>query len=322
MLLEGDIIDGTWKADRLLVDDGIASFFTAHPVGADAPEHPPALLMRAVEAQTAQEMLGGWPIRQPEIEHRGAPERVVTGPEGGKVLFDIFDVAPGAPVFSLGRRMAPREAMDLLFEACAVVEAHHRSRWLCRTLNPQSFFRAGNSQTLCLFPPACTVRFDLPLKEVLGTPGYIAPEAWKPAKASPRMDVYALGAVAWAWLSGEHPYAEEDSVEEIRRLADAGPLPDLSERIEDLPRGAVDLIRRCTGPHHMDRPRFVADVARLAREVISELARSGAESGRPAPRREPEEREAPAGEKPKSRATRIMPFSLDEIIDATEGEGD
>src|SRR6185503_16784438 len=42
---------------------------------------------------------------------------------------------------------------------------------------------------------------------VLGTPGYMAPEARAGARPDPRMDVYAVGALLAHMLTGRHPDA-------------------------------------------------------------------------------------------------------------------
>jgi serine/threonine protein kinase len=221
--------------------------------------------------------------------------------------------------------MAIREALEGLLEASAAVEAYHKAHWVYRTLNPHSFFRGGASSHLWIFPPAAPERIDLPFKTVLGTPGYIAPEAWRPGKTAVRMDVYSLGAIAYAWVSGEHPFNDVDDVEEIRRLASQGPLPAPPGRGEEIPGPVVNLIRKCTEPHPLDRPRFAADVGRLVRDVLSDISRrqmartapEPPKSEKPAPERTREE-EQDGEEKKPSRTTRVIPFSLDDIIDETE----
>ncbi|MHC5038623.1 MAG: protein kinase domain-containing protein [Planctomycetota bacterium] len=319
MLKKGDIVERMWKVDRLLLDDGLASYFETFPVGPEAPSPPPMLLLRAVESSAVGDVFPQWPIRSPEIERDGIPERVVIGEEEGRVLVDIFDVAPGLPVYEEGKCLPAQTALECLLDACTLVDAFHKERWFCRTLNPFSFFRAGSATGLWMYPQVSMERFDQPLKATLGMPGYIAPEAWKPAKAAPRMDIYALGAIAYAWLSGEHPFAEVESIEEIQRLAGSASLPDISSRENDVPAAASAMVRKCTSPHPMDRPRFVSDVARLARDILTELARSAREAPEPAkPAALPGPDEAPP--KAKSRGTQILPFSLDDIIEETEGQ--
>ncbi|RMG18110.1 MAG: hypothetical protein D6731_02870, partial [Planctomycetota bacterium] len=49
--------------------------------------------------------------------------------------------------------------------------------------------------------------------EVLGTPGFVAPEVVDRGRGSPAADVYSLGCVAYALLAGRPPFVGEDPVQ-------------------------------------------------------------------------------------------------------------
>jgi tRNA A-37 threonylcarbamoyl transferase component Bud32 len=101
---------------------------------------------------------------------------------------------------------------------------------------------------------------------VLGTPGYMAPEARAGARPDPRMDVYAVGALLQHMLTGRHPdggsrppmdgttrmpaaiaavIARAMAVDPAQRIADAKTLGDeltaLATHFKTAPRAAVDL---------------------------------------------------------------------------------
>ncbi|GEM_PF-2755899 len=313
MLQDGNIVEGTWRIGRLLMDDGLAAYHAASPTGPDAPDPAPVCLLRAVERTWIGEGLPGWPLPHPRPENAGVPERIFTGEDGRPVLVDVFDASPAEPLFQPGRRLAPDAALDLLVEACRLVGAYHEEHWVLRTLNARSFFRTADVSGLQIFPPPCPVRSGKPLSFMLGTPGYVAPEAWGPAKAEPSMDIYALGAAAWAWLSGRHPFAEIDDMESLRDRARAGSFPDLSKEFDDVPPEAASLVSASTSAHPQDRPRKAADLARRARDALQAVRRTGASAARESSR--------PGAEAPsasRKRVTRIVPFSLSDIIDETE----
>jgi serine/threonine-protein kinase len=63
--------------------------------------------------------------------------------------------------------------------------------------------------------------------QVVGTPGYMSPEqaAGRADLVSERSDVYGLGAILYEILTGEPPFAGEDTDEVIRRVLEESPAP-------------------------------------------------------------------------------------------------
>ncbi|MCU0722799.1 MAG: hypothetical protein MUC63_04170 [Planctomycetes bacterium] len=335
MLKPGTVVEGAFRLERLLLDDGLAAYWSCVPVGPDAPKPPPVLLLRAIKPEDVGQGIKTWPPVEAKRTGDGIPGRFYTGSDESPVLIEAFDAEPGPPVFVEGKRMPVREAMERFQEACAIVDAYHKEHWVCRTINAAAFFRGGLTSKVWMFPPVSLAGFGHPLHEAVGTPGYIAPEAWSPEKAEPAMDVYALGAVAWAWLAGRHPFAEVSDIGEIVALSRGAALPALSTEFPDVPPAADALIGAATAVHPMDRPKSARDLSRMVRDVLAALARAP-KAKAPEPAEEapagaeavPEPAEggtSPASEKKKEkpaekRNTRVIPFSLDDIMDATEGK--
>jgi serine/threonine-protein kinase len=70
---------------------------------------------------------------------------------------------------------------------------------------------------------------------IAGSPSYIAPEAWKgdPLKLDHRIDIYALGAIAFRALTGKPPFTEANMLA-LARDVTMGPRPSLIEHRPDL----------------------------------------------------------------------------------------
>ncbi|HEY9228110.1 MAG TPA: serine/threonine-protein kinase [Gemmatimonadaceae bacterium] len=89
---------------------------------------------------------------------------------------------------------------------------------------------------------------------MVGTPAYIAPEQ---AAADPtmdgRVDIYALGAVAYEMLAGEQLFAGLPPHRQMAAHAIQTPVP-LNERRSDLPPGLEMLIMQCLAKDPGDRP--------------------------------------------------------------------
>ncbi|MCZ7681961.1 MAG: serine/threonine protein kinase [Sandaracinaceae bacterium] len=96
---------------------------------------------------------------------------------------------------------------------------------------------------------------------VVGTPGYMAPEVIMGGEASPRADVYALGAVLYYLLAGKAPL--DASTPQALALAHVGQdVPPPSERLgRALPPALEAVVMRCL---HKDAALRFADAGALA----------------------------------------------------------
>jgi tetratricopeptide (TPR) repeat protein len=99
---------------------------------------------------------------------------------------------------------------------------------------------------------------------VLGTPLYMAPEQARGEATDARADVFALGGILCAILTGEPPFSGSSSQEVIQRAA-AADLALAQARLEDCGADAevVALCRHCLSPGPGDRPgdgQAVADI--------------------------------------------------------------
>jgi tetratricopeptide (TPR) repeat protein len=90
---------------------------------------------------------------------------------------------------------------------------------------------------------------------VLGTPAYMAPEQARGEPADARADVFALGGILCAILTGQPPFGGKAALEVIRRAA-AADLVEANARLDACGAGAelVALCRRCLSPVAGDRP--------------------------------------------------------------------
>jgi CheY-like chemotaxis protein len=131
------------------------------------------------------------------------------------------------------------EALSLLDQICLGLSAIHRSGTTHRDLKPSNI----------LIGPALRVAIaDLGLAERVsydgsngpisfcGTPAYIAPEVALaqdvPPALLPRVDIYALGLIAYWLLTGQHAFAAKDICELLKLHAHVMPAPPSAVRPE------------------------------------------------------------------------------------------
>jgi serine/threonine-protein kinase len=138
-------------------------------------------------------------------DHLGLPFIVMERVEGTNLQQWLREFSPAAPQL----------ALRLLQEVCGGVSAIHAVGAVHRDLKPGNILLdAGLTARVADFG-ACagldggSTDWLGSAGDVLGTPGYMPPEALSPhaeAAPSPRSDVYALGCIAYELLTGRHPF--------------------------------------------------------------------------------------------------------------------
>jgi serine/threonine-protein kinase len=97
----------------------------------------------------------------------------------------------------------------------------------------------------------------------LGTPQYMAPEqAAADPNADHRVDLYALGTVAYEMLAGSPPFHGRTPQALLTAQLTELPMP-LASRRYDVPVGVADLVMKCLEKNPEDRPRAAVDVVRI-----------------------------------------------------------
>ncbi len=119
--------------------------------------------------------------------------------------------------------------------------------------------------------------------QVMGTPQYMSPEQARGEPVDYRTDVFSLGGILCAILTGKPPFTGKNSLDVIKRAA-AGDVSDACARLDASGADAelIALARRCLSPNAADRPaegKAVADaVAAYRAGVENRLRKAEADS--------------------------------------------
>src|SRR3954464_149878 len=127
--------------------------------------------------------------------------------------------------------MAPRDAVDILTQACRGLDYAHRNGVVHRDVKPGNLLvNTDGVVKLADFGIAKAAEDSDITKvgSVLGTAAYLAPEQARGEPAGPSSDLYALGVVAYQLLAGRLPY-DAGSLTDLARLQDTGPPARLDE---------------------------------------------------------------------------------------------
>ena len=148
-----------------------------------------------------------------------------------------------------GQRISVGALLSVLEPVMSTLERAHEQGIIHRDLKPANIFmlaeRAGGGVRVLDFGLA-RLRSQMPLTAagtVVGSPSYIAPEAWKGRSEDldQRVDVYSFGVLVFRALSAEFPFPGS-SLQEKFRAATTAPRPPLSPLRPDLPREIDDWV--------------------------------------------------------------------------------
>jgi serine/threonine-protein kinase len=164
-------------------------------------------------------------------------------------IVSIYEVGEhrGQPYFSmqlvegttLARRLAdgplpPREAAEILLPVCRAVAHAHKRGILHRDLKPSNILIDSTRRPL-VTDFGLAKRFEQGLSaslapvtrsgDLVGTPGYMAPEqaAGNRGGVSPATDVYALGAILYAAITGRPPFQAASPVDTLMMVLEQDP---------------------------------------------------------------------------------------------------
>src|SRR3954469_4672581 len=133
--------------------------------------------------------------------------------------------------------MTPRQAVDILTQACRGLDYAHRNGVGHRDVKPGNLMvNTDGVVKLADFGIAkAAEQSDITkVGSVLGTAAYLSPEQARGEPAGPASDMYALGVVSYQLMAGHLPY-EAASLTDLARLQESGPPPRLSDEVRDVP---------------------------------------------------------------------------------------
>src|SRR5262249_51131549 len=102
---------------------------------------------------------------------------------------------------------------------------------------------------------------------IVGTPAYLAPELWSGEPATPRSDVYSLGATIYHLLAGKPPH-DESTLSSLRVAVREGAATPLGALRPEAPEARAALVDRCLARDPAER--FAG--AEPLREALERLA--------------------------------------------------
>ncbi len=231
-------------------------------------------------------------LAEARLMRRIADDRVIRVHDIGTLDDDrpyfVMDLANGGTLAErMAKGCAPQEALLLGAEAARAVQVLHDHGVLHRDVTPANLLidhQADGSQRVVVtdLGMAKAIAEATGLTMAAGTPAFMAPEqAGGLGGFDARADVYSLGAVVYALLSGAPPYTGSTLTAVLSRSAAVEPAP-LATKL-DGPAELDDLLARSLAHDPVDRPASARELA-IALDLVADNWTTGARPGdRPTP---------------------------------------
>lgn len=209
------------------------------------------------------------------------------GPTGDGSFFYAMELLEGMSLEGMVQKFGPlpaERAVYLLRQACLSLAEAHRRNLIHRDIKPSNLYacRLGLEVDFVKVLDFGLVKerdaaapADLKLTaadSLTGTPAFMAPElALGDPDVDHRVDIYALGCVAYWLLTGELPFYATNTVQMLFKQAhEAPPRPSAKGRVP-VPPAVDDMVLACMAKAPNDRPKdALALVAMLDAMVFSE----------------------------------------------------
>jgi serine/threonine-protein kinase len=164
----------------------------------------------------------------------------------------------------------PARVVDIVAQTAAGLDAAHRAGLVHRDIKPGNLLLSPDGRVKITDFGISYAAGAAPVTstgQLVGTPGYLAPERVRGGRAGPASDLYSLGIVAWECLAGAAPFT--GAAVEVAIAHRDRPLPLLPASV---PAEVAALISELTAKDPAARPASAGDLARRAADLRDRLA--------------------------------------------------
>ncbi len=274
----GQVLAGKYRVERVLGAGAMGVVVAAMHLELDEPvalkflaksviDHPDAIARFAREARAAAKIKSEHVARVSDVGRleSGAPYLVMEYLNGTDV----------EKLVASGRPIAIETAVGYVLQACEAIAEAHAIGIIHRDLKPANLFvarRADGSECLKVLDFGISKVMagtsqsgrDAAMTHttaVMGTPLYMSPEQMNsPRDASPRSDIWSLGAILHELLVGRPPFDAESLTQLAMMIVHREPPPMIPRR-GDVPPPLEAVVRRCLAKDPAGRFANVAELA-------------------------------------------------------------
>jgi eukaryotic-like serine/threonine-protein kinase len=147
------------------------------------------------------------------------------------------------------------ETATLLQRISEAVDAAHQLNVIHRDIKPENILLDADANAyLSDFGAAKRMNAQRITKtgQVIGSPGYFAPEVLQKQPITPQVDIFSLGIVLYEALTGAHPFQTSSLLQTIMKLIQT-PVPSVHVLRPDIPAAISEVIGKATAKTPAER---------------------------------------------------------------------
>ncbi len=230
----GTVLGGRYEIQQLLGMGGMGAVYKARDVEVDRTVglkviRPDLAGNPAILARFKQEL-----VLARQVTHRNII-RIYDLNEADGVKFITMEFIEGEDlrtILTRQGRIAPKEAIDIMRQACSGLQAAHSEGVIHRDLKPSNIMRDASGRVVIMdFGLAKTVQGDGMTQTgmMIGTMEYMSPEQAMGSELDARSDIFTMGLIFYELLSGNIPFRAESAIASLvkRTQERAVPLSDV-----------------------------------------------------------------------------------------------
>jgi serine/threonine-protein kinase len=262
MALDGAVLGGRYVLDEQIGNGGYGEVWRATDTVLSRPVAVKLLHPRYTQRSEALARFRAEARHAGCLSHENIAQVFDYGePADGQPPYLVMELVDGPSLETVlaGGPLDESRTMDIVAQAAAGLQAAHAAGMIHRDIKPANLLLApdgtvkitdfGIAHTIGSAPVTAT-------GELIGTPGYLAPERAMGERATPASDLYSLGMVAYECLAGAPPF--RGTPLQVALAHRERPLPPLPPSVTV---GVCTLVMRLAAKDPVRRPDDAAEVA-------------------------------------------------------------